>query len=262
MSLKNYISKINLALRISRKYSFVKLLINSKKYSAYQKGKRSNKIEEEIVDYDFKIDRKPFQLAMRTYRGDIDIFYEVFWREVYHIPNNYIKNPKIIIDLGAHIGLASIYFATRYPNAKILSVEASATNFQLLESNTKSFKNIQSVHEAVYSNDGWVNFDDEGVFSYNTKISETGTPVQCISMISLMSAYAIEYIDLLKIDIEGAEAALLSKHNDWLHKVQHIIIELHQPYDLEKLAMDLQPFGFKFYLPENDKELRNIFLSK
>ena len=81
-------------------------------------------------------------------------------------------------------------------------------------------------------------------------------------MISLMSAYDIEYIDLLKIDIEGAEAALLSEHNDWLHKVQHIIIELHQPYNLEKLAIDLQPFGFKFYLPEDDKELKNIFLSK
>jgi len=262
MALKNYISKINLALRISRNLSFLKLLINSKKHSAYQKGRRFTKTKGESIDYDFAMNGKSFQLAMRTYRGDIEIFYEVFWSKIYQIPSNYLLKPTLIVDLGAHIGLASIYFALQNKAAKIIAIEASATNFQLLKNNTSDFENIQCINKAIYTIDGYINFDDADNFSYNTKISETGTPTECISMHSIMNKYGIENIDLLKIDIEGAEAALLSENNDWLHKVQHIIIELHKPYNLEQLSIDLKPFGFKCHLPDDVNGLKNIFLSR
>lgn len=86
MVIKNYISKICLSFNISRKFSFIKLLINSKKYSIkYKRGI----IDVENLDvgyYKFKFRNKKIDLAIRTYAGDIDIFYEVFWKKMYKLP--------------------------------------------------------------------------------------------------------------------------------------------------------------------------------
>ncbi|WP_170149003.1 FkbM family methyltransferase [Chryseobacterium defluvii] len=150
----------------------------------------------------------------------------------------------MILDLGAHIGLTSIYLSLRYPEAKIIALEASTENFLLLKENTSAFKNIECVNKAVYFEDGIVNFGGEKL-SYNQKVSDRGTPTIAVSIDSLMKEYGLNPIDLLKVDIEGGEIDLLSKNNYWLEKVKNIIIEIHHPYTPEDLNKDLEPFGYK-----------------
>src|SRR5690606_24120311 len=114
-----------------------------------------------------------------------------------------VQSPETIVDLGAHVGFASIFYATEFPSAKIYSVEASRENFKYLKRNTEQFENIIALNNAIYPVDGEVLFDESG-FSYNTKIGEAGQPISSISMKTLMENYGIEKINLLKIDIEGA----------------------------------------------------------
>lgn len=237
--------------------TFYRLLFNSKKFSHFQKHNFSKK-EISIPKYNLRISDKEFDIRMRTYSGDISIFYELFWKDMYSIPDEFIKPPKIIIDLGAHVGFASIYYALKYKEAKIYSIEASKENFKLLKTNTSSFQNITVLNNAVYFKDGEVLFDESGL-SYNTKISDKGEVVKSVSIPALMQEYGIKNIDLLKIDIEGAEKELLEKNNNWLECVNHIIIELHKPYDLNALKNDLEPYGFKIVIPNNQNGLKNIF---
>ena len=44
--------------------------------------------------------------------------------------------PKLIIDAGAYTGLSTLYYATKYPGAKIIAVEAESSNFEVLERHT------------------------------------------------------------------------------------------------------------------------------
>ncbi len=52
------------------------------------------------------------------------------------------SSPETIVDAGANIGVTSIYFANRYPGAKIFAVEAEASNFAMLVKNTQAYPSI------------------------------------------------------------------------------------------------------------------------
>ncbi|KUJ52955.1 FkbM family methyltransferase [Chryseobacterium sp. JAH] len=245
MSFSNYISKLFFTGKVSSSLkSWISLIVNSKRYSKrFKKGSLDLKDNETFV-YHLKNEFQKFDIYLRTFKGDIDIFYEVFWKKTYS-EHLYLlkKDPKIIFDLGAHIGITSIYLSLKYPNAKIYSVEASVENFELLKNNTSSFKNIVCMNAAAYFEDGSVNFSSDEL-SYNQKISDVGVSTQAVSIESLKQKFDIQHIDLMKIDIEGGEITLLHKNTSWLSNVDHIIIEIHHPYTSSDLKEDLKPFGF------------------
>lgn len=231
--------------------TFIAFTVNSKRYSSQFKRNTLDTDNNETFVYNFTKENREFNLHLRTFKGDIDIFYEIFWKKTYEDHLRFIEErPKTILDLGAHIGMTSIYLSLKYPEAKIIAVEASFENFLLLKENTSAFKNIECVHSAVYFEDGSVNFGGEKL-SYNQKISDTGSPIKAISINNLMEKFGLNQIDLLKIDIEGGEIDLLSKNTSWLEKVRGIIIEIHRPYTSENLNKDLEPFGFEIKLHQN-----------
>ena len=140
--------------------------------------------------------------------------------------------PTTIVDAGANIGLASIYFAQRYPQARIISVEAEASNFAFLRRNTKRYPQIIPVHAAMWKRDGFVSVSERNP---NTRASQPwefftqegdGVQVRAVTMRSLMRQLDIDFIDLLKIDIEGSEKEVF-EGCDWSDKVQAAVIELH-----------------------------------
>lgn len=240
---------------------------NSKRYSStYKKNKLLGTENKELVEYDLFLSGKKVPLCIRTYSGDFDIFYEIFWKKTYYIPEVlFSTGNKIIMDLGANIGLTSIFFALQYPNAKIYALEAEEDNYKILEKNVSFSENIISKHGAIDTKDGIV-FLSSPDLSYNFKISDTvteiGEKVQAYSMKSYMELLEIDHIDLLKIDIEGLEQSLLKNNNEWLNNVDNIIIELHDPYSLDELKQDLLPFGFTVLTPDSFRGLKMIYATK
>ncbi|HRX77684.1 MAG TPA: FkbM family methyltransferase [Pirellulaceae bacterium] len=59
--------------------------------------------------------------------------------------------PRVIVDASANVGCTSVFFANRYPDAKIFAIEPETSNFQLLEQNTSPYKNVIPIHAALWS---------------------------------------------------------------------------------------------------------------
>jgi len=69
--------------------------------------------------------------------------------------------------------------------------------------------------------------------------------VATLSMPSLLTKLGWQEVDLLKLDIEGGEAALFTGSPDWLRRVGGIVGELHAAYSPGQLTADLKPAGFR-----------------
>lgn len=136
--------------------------------------------------------------------------------------------PTTIVDVGAHIGMASIFFALRYPTARVIAIEPEESNFAALVRNTSSCKRILPIRAAVWHQNeevslGASNAHPKGAF----QIVDNGAQrVRAITMDTLMSQTGINSIDLLKFDIEGAEVEVFQSC-PWIEKVRVISIELH-----------------------------------
>ena len=94
---------------------------------------------------------------LRRNGTDIKIFQQIFLLGDCKIPSAaFGKEPKIIIDGGAHIGCTSLYFSLRYPNARIISVEPGPDNFAQLSRNVANRSNVKPLHAAISGCHGWV----------------------------------------------------------------------------------------------------------
>ena len=90
-------------------------------------------------------------IELRIGTTDVDTFKQVFVANEYNIPSLPLSC-KNIIDLGANIGCSAVYFAERYPGAKILAVEPDEDNYRLLFRNAEQFEGrITCVRAAIWS---------------------------------------------------------------------------------------------------------------
>lgn len=182
-------------------------------------------------------------IRMRSGTTDTEVFCDVFLREQYR--NDWNLNPNFILDCGAHIGLASIYFARKYPSAAILSVEPSQANFSLLQQNVHPYPQVSVRNAAVWHTTGFVSIENPSDDPWGFRCSMGyGANVPALTVSDLAEGRTI---DILKMDIEGAEKAIFSSPNlSWLERVRVLMIELHdrfQPGCAESVYRAL-PSGF------------------
>ena len=137
-------------------------------------------------------------------------------------------SPTTIVDVGAHIGMASILFALTYPAARIIAIEPEPSNFAALIRNTAPHKTITPIQAALWREDGEValgesNAHPKGAFQV---VDKGGQQVRAVTMRTVMRETGIDKIDLLKVDIEGAEIEVFDQC-PWISQVRVIAIELH-----------------------------------
>ncbi len=175
--------------------------------------------------------KHPFHLRFLT--SDLYAYQQVILGNEYHFET--CREPRVMIDAGANIGLTSIYLANRYPNARIYALEPEDANFQLLCKNTAPYPNIVPLRKALWSEDTTVKVANPGASSWAFHVipTEHDAPggqnqLEGTTITSLQREHGIEKIDLLKIDIEGAEKEVFSAPTPWLANVESLIIELHE----------------------------------
>ena len=161
---------------------------------------------------------------------------EIFNESIYYM-NLKSATPRII-DAGAHVGLASLYFKQQWPDAKIVAVEPLPQNAEALRQNIwqNQFKNIEVIEAALSTKEGEqaLYFDQSenewlSVASFQPGAwdqSQTSEEVKVKTL--LLDSLLKQPVDLLKLDIEGAEIDVLSQAK-LLHHIKNIIIELHPP---------------------------------
>ena len=174
----------------------------------------------------------PFRLRLPS--SDVSTYEQVFIKEEYDFLVE--RQPRVIVDAGANIGLASIYFANKYPQAMIIAVEPENSNFELLKENVAPYARVVPVHAALWNKNEEIGVFDPGLgkwgFTTETKDFSDASAARCHTVMAttvdqLMARHEIDRIDILKVDIEGAEKEVFSDNSSWIQKIDSIIIELH-----------------------------------
>jgi FkbM family methyltransferase len=167
--------------------------------------------------------------------------------EAYRLP--FALNPRLIVDLGANIGLTSLYLADQYPDSQIVAVEPDPANAALARSNLEANGVTATVVEAAAAERDGVGYFEAERDSNRGRRSEKGREVDLVSIPTLIDKSDYEEIDLLKIDIEGGEGLLFDEETTWLSQVKSIIIEVHPArVDYPGLVAKIERAGFR-YIP-------------
>ena len=169
-------------------------------------------------------------LVIRQGTTDSEVFKAILVRRDYRLPVDI--NPTLIIDGGAYVGYSSIYFSLKYPRAKIIAVEPNDSNFEILEKNTRNFSNIQRIKAGLWDKNASLKIRDcgSGAWGYRTEELEetTNSELQGITVNALLEDSGFDRIDILKLDIEGAEKRIFARDFEvWLQKVTILAIEIH-----------------------------------
>jgi FkbM family methyltransferase len=172
----------------------------------------------------------PIWLRLRT--TDVELCREVLINRLYDC--ELLRAPSVIVDAGANIGLVSVWYASKYPHAKVISMEPESSNFEMLCKNVETYPNIIPVRAALWNKKATVNLFDPGAghTAYQTRENTRSARPEDHSIPSMtigqvMAAFDIGFIDLLKVDIEGAEKEVFESAADWIRHVGVIAIELH-----------------------------------
>ena len=172
--------------------------------------------------------RHPVQLRVRT--SDGRVFEDVIRHAQYDIELPF--TPKTIVDAGANVGMASVFYANKYPDARIIALEPEAENFRMLLRNVAPYPNIVPVNAAVWSEDRYVSMTAPSGVSAAFRVADCNgeTPVQAFSIPTIMKQHGLQSIDLLKVDIEGAEKEVFDSAQPWIESVGAVVIELHDRF--------------------------------
>ena len=171
-----------------------------------------------------------YPIILRNGTSDIPTFHQVILYQDYDIDFGF--DPQVIIDCGANIGLATVYFKNRFPSAKIISIEPEQSNFEILEKNTRDYNAVYCLNKGIWNKHANLLIKDIGYGNWGFMVEEVekgfSGSVSAITIDEIMEKFDIDHIDILKIDIEGSEKELFeSNFEEWLPKTKVLIIELH-----------------------------------
>jgi len=174
--------------------------------------------------------RKFKRLTIRPNTSDHYVFRDIFLFKEFKLPIDI--NPKLIIDTGAYIGLSSLYYTSRFPDAQIISIEPEASNYEILQQNTELHPNIKRINAAIWSKNTLLKITDSHSEKWAFTVAEThesdANGIKAVTLDEILSNSGADQVDILKIDIEGSEKEIFSKNSEnWLKKVKIIVLELH-----------------------------------
>jgi FkbM family methyltransferase len=142
-----------------------------------------------------------------------------------------------ILDCGANVGVVTLYMKRKHPEARITAFEADPAIAAILSRNIDANQliNVDVIAAAVWDSAGETTFIAEGADSGGVAKDYRGTSRRRITVptVRLRDYLAAEdHVDLLKLDIEGAEHRVLADCESELHRVRAIAVELHD-FDIQ-----------------------------
>jgi FkbM family methyltransferase len=205
-------------------------------------------------------------LLFRPFSMDLGIFHEIWDNQRYTGGTiGALARRGTVVDIGAHIGLFSL-FALRVLQAnRIISVEPDPANFELLAKNISAnhLEDATLINVAIAGESGdrriYVNQSNNGGHSFYRR-GGSSRPVRAVSLAELFKSSGISECSLLKVDCEGAEMEIFEGGSDeLLRNVSAISLEYHldayAPERLEKFRMRMERLGFNLESRPTSKTL-------
>ena len=201
-------------------------------------------------DYNFQI-RKDLEDPSYDHNLDFKVINETWIENVYRIHQGQFFGGGVFVDVGANIGAVSL-FVDSFNKAreddskiKVYAVEPEPNNLYLLNQNIQNnpTENITIVSNAIWHEEAMVSISNRGGNSSIVDLEEDSSEVLAITLETLFSTYSIEEVDVMKIDIEGAEFDLIiNTPAETLAKINRLVLEFDKSFDgrfgkmIEKLS--------------------------
>ncbi len=170
------------------------------------------------------------KLVVRKGTTDCFVYRSVFLFHEFKLP---IKiKPELIVDGGAYTGFSALYYASKYPTARIICVEPEISNFTMLEKHTEHLPNVIRINAGLWSKETFLRIRDMGNGNWGFAVEEVSGAesydVKGVTIEKILKESGFDRIDILKLDIEGSEKQLFTEnYQAWIDKVNIIVIELH-----------------------------------
>ena len=176
---------------------------------------------------------------------------EIFVKQYYLFESD--KSSPLIYDCGANIGISCLFFKRHFPDARIKAFEADHKIANIMEENLRKnhISDVEIYPQAVWTDSGGLEFctdpaDAGSIFGKGNKIK-----VDSVRLKDLVEQEKSK-IDFLKMDIEGAETAVMFDLGDSITRVKNIFIEYHsivkEDQTLDKILGLLSEYGFRYFI--------------
>ena len=176
---------------------------------------------------------------------------EIAVREVYSFRPR--RTPMRVVDCGANVGVSVAYWKRLDPSARITAIEPDPQIFAALAENCRRLGHgdVELIEAAAWTSEGgarfWCEGSDSGRLVDACGAGDGGAEagVRTIRLRDLLN----EPIDLLKLDVEGAEPEILADCADRLGAVDHLFVEVHgfagKPQPLADVLAILKAAGYR-----------------
>lgn len=205
----------------------------------------------------------PYKVHLRPGSTDNCVFKQIFLQQDLNIPILDEIQVETVIDLGANIGLSSLYLANKFPDAKIIGVEPDESNGKMFKMNLNHYPNVDFILGAVRGDHENLEINDYGMGAtgYETKPTMSVDGMPSITVSDIMKKYHWDKIDVLKMDIEGSEKSVFERnYKEWLPKTKVLFIELHErksPGCTDTLKKAISNYNFNWKSSEEYEVLIN-----
>ena len=216
-------------------------------YIAISLGERMPHLLRPLLDLQFTL-RTRQGPRIRARLRDIGPPAEVFGLGEYEDQTLDWGRVRYVIDVGAHIGAFTIWVATRAPNCQVYAIEPNPEAIALLRQNVDLAQlgsRVRVLEGAVAGVAGRRELSITTMSPSTTLLPVVGRSdarsVTAITIDEAIAASGFPRVDLLKVDVEGAEEEILAKlAPEALSGVQAVLIECHPPV-AQRIASLIEP---------------------
>lgn len=201
------------------------------------------------------------------------IIKEVFQQHCYYFESE--KKDPLIFDFGAHVGVATHYFKHIYPEAQVVAFEPHPRSFKLLQKNVEwnRLEDVLRIQAALIPSHSTAKnltlyTDNEGTWLSSSSIQDRAwnggqDDMKAITVPTITLANALanagQKVDVVKMDIEGAEWDVLMSAKAELKEIKRLILEYHprRTRHLPDLVDHLEKFGLFLTEPLSQSPKKN-----
>ncbi|MEQ1948438.1 MAG: FkbM family methyltransferase [Bryobacteraceae bacterium] len=216
--------------------------------------------------YSVKVKSLGVEAHLRAGTTDEHVFRQIFVENEYSILES-LGTVTTIVDCGANVGFSSLYFLSRFPNARIVAIEPDPDNLVALRRNLQPYLDrVEIIEGAVWPAAETLTLRKTGqgewatqVFSCASSKRESGSSVQGVTLDDISQRLGFATIDILKIDIEGSEKELFAGcSKQWLAGTKNIVIEIHGGECRDAVFQALTGFSFRLEYSGELTVLRDV----
>ena len=184
-----------------------------------------------------------YPISLRPATSDWDVLQQVFVAEEYDSASEVHETSlarfyeqaldqsevPVIVDCGANIGVASVWYAQRFPQARIIAVEPEPENFRILMMNAAVYPNITPVQGGISDRQTRISLTNVGdaPWAWETRESDDSGEIATFTIPELLATVPRSRLMTVKIDIEGAEVELFRSNLEWSGWAPLIVFESH-----------------------------------